>query len=283
LGADFNNLKPAIDEMMKTIAAQRSQIQDVIETSRGTQNGDAVQAFANHYRTGITTLSVTHPRLKQTLGALLSEITVAGVQADGTQQRARQNLEEWFNNSMDRLSGWYRRRAQTLAYVLAISLALIFNIDTLALATRLWQDPAVRNSVTEQALLLANQNPGGITNPSLEQLVILGSRPDWLSLPVGWIGAPVTIDANSSSPVTCSLSSVPGAGLIGIPLLNKCYLITNMPVAQDVSGWAIKILGVLITGIAAAQGAPFWFDILKRLINIRISGANPVELTRAAG
>jgi hypothetical protein len=36
-------------------------------------------------------------------------------------------------------------------------------------------------------------------------------------------------------------------------------------------------------GIAAAQGAPFWFDILKRLINIRISGANPVELNRALG
>jgi hypothetical protein len=283
LGIDYNNLKPAIDEMMTTIAVQRDQIQDAIENSHVKQGGDTVREFTNYYRTGIKTLSVTHPRLKQTLGALLSEINVLGVQPEGTQQRARQNLEEWFNNSMDRLSGWYRRRAQTLAYAFAISLVLLFNIDTLSLAARLWQYPAARNSAAEQALLLASQNPGGITNPSLEQLHILEGRPDWLSLPVGWMGVPVTFDSNTAASGMCSLNPHSDMGLLGIPVLKKCYLITNMPAAQDVSGWILKILGLLITVIAAAQGAPFWFDVLKRLINIRISGANPVELNRVAG
>ena len=283
LGEDFNNLKPAIDEMMTTIAAQRSQIQDAIETNREMQNSDSVQEFTNHYRTGMKTLSVTHPRLKQTLGALLSEINVAGAQTEGTQQRARQNLEQWFNNSMDRLSGWYRRRAQTLAYVLAISLALLFNIDTFSLVNKLWHDPMMRNGVVDQALLFATQNPDGITNPTAEQLVVLGSQPDWLSLPVGWIGFPVTFDTNSAAAAACSLRPATGSDLMGIAVLDKCYLITNMPAAQDVSGWALKILGLLLTGVAAAQGAPFWFDILKHLINIRISGANPVELNRATG
>jgi hypothetical protein len=45
----------------------------------------------------------------------------------------------------------------------------------------------------------------------------------------------------------------------------------------DLNGWLVKILGMLIAGLAAAQGAPFWFDILKKFINVRGTGTNPVE------
>ena len=43
----------------------------------------------------------------------------------------------------------------------------------------------------------------------------------------------------------------------------------------DYSGWLFKLGGLLATGLAAAQGAPFWFDILKKIVNIRTSGVNP--------
>ncbi len=284
LGQDFPKLKPAIEGMMTTIAVQRSQIQDAIETSRDTHSGDSVEEFTRHYRKGMKTLSVTHPRLKQTLSALLSEINVTGVQAEGTQQRARQNLEQWFNNSMDRLSGWYRRRAQTLAYTLAISIALLFNLDSITLANKLWREPMVRDLIAQQATSFSNQNPGSISTPTIDQLLILQSQTDWLSLPLGWVGFPVVLDSKAAlSPASCSLAPASATVMMGLPVANKCYPIINMPVSQDFSGWALKILGVLITGVAAAQGAPFWFDLLKRLINVRISGANPVELNRALG
>jgi hypothetical protein len=41
----------------------------------------------------------------------------------------------------------------------------------------------------------------------------------------------------------------------------------TIPVQQD--DWNIKYLGWLITGLAAAQGSPFWFDILRRLVGLR--------------
>jgi hypothetical protein len=41
--------------------------------------------------------------------------------------------------------------------------------------------------------------------------------------------------------------------------------------------WLTKILGMAITGAAAAQGAPFWFDILKKLVNVRSAGIKPEE------
>jgi hypothetical protein len=283
LGEDFPDLKPAIDGMMTTMAVQRSQIQDALETSRNAQTNDPVQEFTNHYRAGMKTLSVTHPRLKQTLNALLSEINVVGAQPEGAQQRARENLEQWFNNSMDRLSGWYRRRAQTLAYALAISLALLFNLDSVALANKLWREPLVRNLLADQATAFSDHNPAAITSPTIDQILILQGQTDWLSLPVGWIGFPVKVDTKSTLASVCNLRPTPGVGILGLPVINKCYPIVNIPASQDVSGWVLKILGFLVTGIAAAQGAPFWFDLLKRLVNIRISGANPVELNRALG
>ncbi len=38
-----------------------------------------------------------------------------------------------------------------------------------------------------------------------------------------------------------------------------------------------SILGFLITALALSLGAPFWFDLLKKLISIRSSGVNPDE------
>jgi len=38
-----------------------------------------------------------------------------------------------------------------------------------------------------------------------------------------------------------------------------------------------KFVGWLFSGMAATQGAPFWFEILKQLVNVRSSGKKPDE------
>jgi hypothetical protein len=39
----------------------------------------------------------------------------------------------------------------------------------------------------------------------------------------------------------------------------------------------IKILGLLITALAISLGAPFWFDLLNKVISIRTAGRSPAE------
>jgi hypothetical protein len=39
----------------------------------------------------------------------------------------------------------------------------------------------------------------------------------------------------------------------------------------------LKLIGWLITAGATVLGAPFWFDTLKKLVNIRGTGVNPAE------
>jgi hypothetical protein len=37
----------------------------------------------------------------------------------------------------------------------------------------------------------------------------------------------------------------------------------------------VKILGLLVTVLAISLGAPFWFDLLNRLVNLRSTGKPP--------
>ncbi len=44
-----------------------------------------------------------------------------------------------------------------------------------------------------------------------------------------------------------------------------------------VSGITLCLIGWLFTALAGSLGAPFWFDLLKRVANLRASGPNPTE------
>ncbi|MGH7962279.1 MAG: hypothetical protein ACRERD_10730 [Candidatus Binatia bacterium] len=39
--------------------------------------------------------------------------------------------------------------------------------------------------------------------------------------------------------------------------------------------WFLKIVGWLITGVAVSIGAPFWFDLLNKLVDFRGAGKRP--------
>jgi len=86
-----------------------------------------------------------------------------------------------------------------------------------------------------------------------------------LGIPVGWTTVPAA-DGQS-----CGWTP----GLAVYPAIwtdNSCRILLNLPRMDDGWGWLLKFFGLLISGVAAAQGAPFWFDMLKRLINIRSTG-----------
>jgi hypothetical protein len=46
---------------------------------------------------------------------------------------------------------------------------------------------------------------------------------------------------------------------------------------QTIDGWLLKVAGLVITTVAISLGAPFWFDILKKIGNARSSGPAPGE------
>jgi hypothetical protein len=191
----------------------------------------------------------------------------------------RLNSETWFNESMDRLSGWYKRKAQILAFLIGLILAAALNVDSLALIDHLWKEPAVREALAANATEFANANSELPTVP-VEGDKITGpvayfnAQFEGLNLPLGWNYEPVTLEPNQ----TCRLIPFGRNVVWGIQdknTANICQKIANAP--ADSAQWFLKTLGIIFSAAAAAQGAPFWFDILKKVVNIRGSGANPNE------
>jgi hypothetical protein len=79
---------------------------------------------------------------------------------------------------------------------------------------------------------------------------------------------------------TCSIfvtgpkEDMQGSYVAGIPLSGQCIVWVNPPTG---TGIVAKIFGILLTAVMVLQGAPFWFDILRKIVNVRSSGAKPEE------
>ncbi|HVS81280.1 MAG TPA: hypothetical protein VHE60_06070 [Pyrinomonadaceae bacterium] len=80
--------------------------------------------------------------------------------------KARENIEAWFNNSMDRVSGWYKRRSQVIILVIGLFVAIAVNADSLAITKRLWTDRALRESLVSAADAYAKANAEPRPKPS---------------------------------------------------------------------------------------------------------------------
>lgn len=283
LSSDVPALQPKIESRFLTFGVQKKQVDAILASIQASNGGAVSDSALVQFRTGLAVMSVTHPDVKQAIEALISEIEELSQQAESTLQMMRSNIEDWFNSSMDRLSGWYKRRAQILAFIIGMTIAVLVNVDSMQLATQLWRDPSVRQALAAQADAFANQNPNGVPNPDAGQLLALNMQINQLNIPVGWIGTGLQADSSGGVPLgdgsqkLCTFFPDSSVDLFGVHIGNKCYPIINTPTFTDPTGWLMKLIGLLLTGLAAAQGAPFWFDILKNLVNVRSTGAAPAK------
>jgi hypothetical protein len=108
--------------------------------------------------------------------------------------RAQANLEAWFNSSMDRVSGWYKRRTQNIIFVIGLVLTIALNADTLKVATSLVQDEALRRAVVAQIENAPRDTaPAADVRARYEELSSLG-------FPIGWQGRPSARDVAAHIP-----------------------------------------------------------------------------------
>ncbi len=191
----------------------------------------------------------------------LTSILITTLATQGSSiQAIRLALEKWFNDTMDRASGWYKRKTQSLLLCFGLLTAFACNIDTIAVVQWLWKSDAARQAVLAAATNYEKQGlPGskpvagsGSDDPNYASVATRVAQADQriyeLQYPIGW-----NIDTKSLNSHLCSWS------------LER----TNR------SQFSQYLLGCLITAIAISMGSTFWFDTLETLINIRASGPKP--------
>jgi hypothetical protein len=109
-------------------------------------------------------LDNAHASFKDLAGALSPLLEAAA----GDIEQFRENVEGWFNDGMDRVSGWYKRHTMAWQAAIGVALAIGLNIDALLITRTLWRDPALRASLVSQAQAFSNESQPPDERPPTE-------------------------------------------------------------------------------------------------------------------
>jgi hypothetical protein len=173
-------------------------------------------------------------------------------------ERDLPKIEKWFDDSMERVSGWYKRWSQWLTIAIAIAVAIGLNANTLRIAERLDKEPATRAAVVASAEKTLEKE-GETAEEKAEEK---GGSPN----PVAQIkDAGETFSKATGEVTALKLPFLWGDG--------------NDPGTMS---WVDNALGWFLTIVAISLGAPFWFDTLNKLANLRLAGKKPEEAPKPA-
>ncbi len=169
-------------------------------------------------------------------------------------ETALAHMDAWFDTAMDRVTGWYKAYAQKRLFLIALAVAVAFNVDTLRIASVLAHSAGLRAHAVELATAMSEREApaqaGLDARTELKGLAEAG-------LPIGYACLPRPEGANVKALADW------GRGCVQATL------------AAGGTGMAMKLLGWLLTALAIMLGAPFWFDAMKRLVNLRNAGPPP--------
>jgi hypothetical protein len=186
----------------------------------------------------------TAKKLKMSAVALLNS-------AEGDYDKLLKATDAWFDAQMDRVSGWYKRTAQY--YMLAIALVMAFGagIDTIDIGRQLYASPAIAQAVSASVTAAVDSQKGA---------------------------------GDTSAAVNAVASAIKDSSqLQDLQVVRLDWWMRRPPTgAVAEPSVAATIFGMIITTIAISLGAPFWFDILKGIINVRMAGQKPAEATAPA-
>ncbi len=76
---------------------------------------------------------------------------------DVSEQRKR--IENWFNESMERVSGWYKRKSHAWIWIIGGILCLLLNADSITLSKRFWNDQTLRDAISTEATEFVKSTP----------------------------------------------------------------------------------------------------------------------------
>jgi hypothetical protein len=170
--------------------------------------------------------------------------------AQGDLTKAQANLEAWYDSGMDRVSGWYKRSTQTIIFFIGLVVTIALNLNTITIGDYLYRNDLARATIVARAQVVAkdttflNQNYRAV-KAELESI----------KLPIGWTNG------------------------WGAPRQGYDWNWAHFEVWNHLLG---PILGWLLTAFAVTLGAPFWFDILNKVMVIR-STVKPHEKSPEEG
>lgn len=272
-----------MNEDSKISIAFFDEIKEVIK-DESSPSHKAYTDFKTELETLINGLPVN---VRKRLAALAVRTQIKANNVEQELNQFKKEVEVWFDRSMDRASGVYKRNAKGVAFLIGFIVAAIANADTLHIVSRLSNDDALQQAIVNSAsqVLIEGTDLSEFKNKVNNTLTDT-------SLPIGW--TPANVCQQSGYALLKKNESI--SIFKPLKLENICKPSYN-PQTQDNSpaqesqtratqgdqrGTFIlnRLPGRFLSALATIMGAPFWFELLNRFINVRNTGkrlASPVD------
>jgi hypothetical protein len=185
------------------------------------------------------------PQIQQLLRGMV-------LRCGGDIDRLKNELASWFDNGMDRLSGKFKRQTQWMTFVIALITAFVVNLDTIRVATLLWEQPALAQKLKWASIDEPQPKNADEAIESGKRIVTAINTLAQEGFPVGW----------------------PPGHFFDVQDENgkwQAFWVASPSV------WYRPLIGWFITAVAALFGAPFWFDMLQSIVRLKGAGPSPDE------
>jgi hypothetical protein len=227
---------------------------------------------------------------------LISLARQAQLKADGLQAGVRQLEKEvgtWFDYSMERASGVYKRNSKGIAIAIGFLVAAISNADTFHIVNRLSRDSILRSTISsaaDQLVAQPFQTSANLPDSEMFEPPISGS-PE--STPEEFEPLPPEIsELPGLAPGQTTANAVEAARLRNVrDAVDNALEGLSLPIgwnqanvsAQSLEGqyslipffrvpYLRRIIGWFLSGVALSMGASFWYDLLSKVMRVRNSG-----------
>jgi len=222
----------------------------------------------------------------------LSYLKSIWADSNGDPEKFRKHLENWFDETMDRASGWYKKYTQIILFFVGITVAIVFNVDTIKILDKLEKDPKLREQLVQQADAFVKAHPDldkeiYIQKTKIQSLQAKLSDKNLTSSGIDSIQK-IKLEDSLDLAKSVALKTTADSLLRHATLLVKndlndvshslglewesynCNSCLFICILKSLMGW-------IITALALSLGAPFWFDLLNKLMKLRGSVATPTS------
>jgi hypothetical protein len=201
--------------------------------------------------------------------SLTALLRVAEADAHRTGESIEDCLEAWVDSSMDRLSADYKRRMRWVSLLVALGITLAVNANTITIVRSLSSNASLRGAMVDMATRSVRGESSATDAQVTAPLAVDSASTTALQTDTA-LSSQLKADIERLKHLSMRLNE---AGVVGLPIGYP----DGSSVSQRVSIAASGFVGLLITAFAVSLGAPFWFDMLKRVVEIRSAGLSPDE------
>lgn len=164
---------------------------------------------------------------------------------------ARVRVEAWYDDMMKNVSLVFTQNVRVVVVIVSLLVTCILGTDSIHVAQVLWEQPVQREAIVATVPeFISKYGAAEISSEEFaklspdEKIQVVRDRIEYVNK--------IVIDLEGLEiPVTW----------------------WQAPIPEDAAGWALKVVGLAVTTVAAAQGSSFWYDILKKI--------NPKSLSKA--